>query len=59
MDPTECLEEIRAILSKDRRVQVTDLTQEQVARLHELVSGLDTWLSNGGFLPHQWGFAEE
>ena len=54
MDPNACLKEIRAILSEDRRIQPSDLSTEQVARLHELISGLDSWLSNGGFRPKDW-----
>ena len=54
MDPNEALKEIRSILESDRRIQPSDLTVEQVARLHELVAGLDGWLSAGGFLPNDW-----
>jgi hypothetical protein len=43
MDPTATLAEIRERLKHD-----------DVARILELFTSLDEWISKGGFLPEQW-----
>jgi hypothetical protein len=43
MDPTACLDELRAAVeAEDHEAAI------------ELFVGLDEWLSRGGFLPAQW-----
>ena len=50
-DPTDCL---NTIMRLTRRVkQHNDLTEE-VSLLANLISTLNTWLSDGGELPDQW-----
>ena len=49
MDPNAALEEIRRIIAKYADGRAYDAN-----RLAELTDGLDTWLSNGGFLPADW-----
>lgn len=49
MDPDAALAEIREILS--RRDMHEGLDAE---RLADLIDGLDTWISRGGFLPRNW-----
>lgn len=47
MDPNETLTEIRRLCS-------LDMSKDEANRLSDLISGLDNWLSNGGFLPKDW-----
>lgn len=55
MDPTKALEEIRERLAElSRDVDNGSLYHEGVQELLEMVSGLDEWLSTGGFLPKAW-----
>lgn len=54
MDPTAALHDLReAIRDAENPDQYTDreVAIEQVAASFE---ALDTWLSNGGFLPAEW-----
>lgn len=48
MDPDAALAQIRALL------RLTSITRSDAERLVELTEGLDTWLSQGGFLPAAW-----
>jgi hypothetical protein len=43
VDPTACLDELRAAVEAD-----------DCEAAAELFRGLDGWLSRGGFLPAQW-----
>jgi hypothetical protein len=53
MDPDVALNEIRAlvVLYNDDKV---GLTGWQITELVEKISGLDEWLTNGGFTPASW-----
>lgn len=52
MDPDEALRELRTIVA---RVQAEQrLSQADVERGAELFSGLDGFLSGGGFMPVAW-----
>lgn len=51
MDPNANLSEQREIVAASWERQ---LTRVEIARLGELTSALDGWLSNGGFLPKAW-----
>ena len=50
MDPDAALAEIRDIVGRYNR----DGGLVVDARLAELIDGVDTWLSTGGFLPNAW-----
>jgi len=47
MDPDEALAELRALAEKTISLDVAD-------EMQQLFSGLDEWLSKGGFLPKDW-----
>lgn len=51
MDPNAALKDIREIVAAFDK---ESCTQEDLETLAELVSNLDKWLSNGGFLPKPW-----
>ena len=56
MDPNEALELLRSFIG-----QVLDIgrfTIETVERGAEAALALDTWMSNGGFLPEEWARAK-
>lgn len=50
MDPDATLAEIRELLADAERVGWV----KDGDRLAELISALDTWIINGGFLPTAW-----
>lgn len=50
MDPNAALDEIRSLAARADG----GLGRSDAERLAELVSGLDSWLSGGGFLPSDW-----
>lgn len=51
MDPNATLARIREILNEeDSGIDVVD----ELIELSQLVSGLDGWISAGGFLPEAW-----
>jgi hypothetical protein len=52
MDPDVALREIREIAGSSDQP-----SEAGFRRLAELVDGLDTWLTNGGFLPTDWHLA--
>lgn len=59
MDPNEALAELRRLAATCEREDSlrgnTNLRKlEALDRWGELFSGLDNWLSNGGFLPLDW-----
>lgn len=58
MDPNTALAELRSLV----RVINSDIDDDTVAimatDLVNVVSGLDDWLSKGGFLPDDWKKAE-
>lgn len=60
MDPTEALTELRARTfyaqaHRDDGLEFPDVdTEENYARIVELILALDAWLTHGGFLPSQW-----
>ena len=61
MDPNACLEAMRTTTAHLLQLHRQEPTEEQElaivsasARLAELVSALDGWLSAGGFIPAQW-----
>jgi len=49
MDPDTALREIRTLLATERFDNIID-----TERLHDLVRGLDEWLTKGGTLPLTW-----
>ena len=49
MDPDTALREIRTLLAAERFDDIMD-----TERLHDLVRGLDEWLTKGGTLPLAW-----
>lgn len=51
MDPNTALARMRALTE---RADSQQLTLEEGFELAELISGLDQWLSRGGFLPTDW-----
>lgn len=52
MDPNAALAEIRELTAAFEHDGATD--EHDAVRLAELVSGLDEWLTRGGFLPDAW-----
>lgn len=55
MDPNANLAESRAIATRILDGGLSDeQTQEEAARLAELVQALDEWISRGGFFPDAW-----
>lgn len=53
MDPNAALAQLRAIL-ETARAEDRNLDRFDAACMDELFSGLDQWLSSGGFLPDAW-----
>lgn len=57
MDPNETLKRILS-LAAERLDDDQDLSNDEVYSLSydlaDLISGLDGWLSKGGFLPERW-----
>lgn len=56
MDPDVTLEEIRELVIKgqNREDRGYDMHPYDQSRLLTLLSGLDTWITQGGFLPEDW-----
>jgi hypothetical protein len=55
MDPTANLEEQRRLASwLSENIGSGRDTTVKAERLAALVTALDEWISNGGFLPRQW-----
>lgn len=52
MDPNANLSETRELVAKAFNGETLD--PHDTLRLAELVSSLDEWLTNGGFLPEAW-----
>ena len=55
MDADEALKRIRekvvaVLISRDNETLLND----EAGELAELVEGLDTWITKGGFLPAEW-----
>ncbi len=70
MDTNAALEEIRSTYAEMQRIEdapddpPTDADRyarhaELSARLRELIEGLDTWITRGGFLPQAWQQASQ
>lgn len=58
MDPTVTLRELREAIIQLGSVEFPDVLDDVHAARHAVIerwSALDTWLSNGGFPPAQWG----
>lgn len=57
MDPDANLKEQRQLLKKVEEALDSNepLANSDLERLLELTTGLDEWLSHGGFLPAAWG----
>lgn len=53
MDPNECLAEVRFLIAT-RNADPAGFSDDDTARLIELVEALDVWMATGGFLPEQW-----
>lgn len=54
MDPNGALQRIRAIVSDWEDPEGSGLDAWDMERALELFSGLDQWLTNGGYLPAEW-----
>ena len=58
MDPNEVLRLLREIVTEVNRNGVGDIRkkdlQDLVVYLSDLITNLDTWIVNGGFLPADW-----
>jgi hypothetical protein len=52
MDPNATLAELRTLAAID--AEDTDDADHDLARMQELVAGLDEWLSGGNYLPEEW-----
>jgi len=51
VDPDECLAMIRSLVNEMQDLTYND---SRPAELVEAVSGLDEWITSGGFLPEVW-----
>lgn len=49
MDPNATLAELIRIARANLESE-----EPEAARMAELIEALDTWICNGGFLPHRW-----
>lgn len=56
MDPNEALENLRTFIGLV--LDVGRYTAETVEAGAEAAQALDTWMSNGGFLPQEWARAK-
>ena len=54
MDPDTCLGKIRILLASIQEINSNEEANETLLELAELMSSLDTWMSQGGFLPLVW-----
>ena len=54
MDPDTCLSEIRSIVQHVDDPDESDTVEDRCERLVQLVDGLDTWISVGGYPPGAW-----
>jgi hypothetical protein len=54
MDPDTCLNEIRSIVQHVDDSDEPDTVEDRFERLVQLVDGLDTWMSLGGYPPGAW-----
>jgi primosomal protein N'' len=54
MDPDNCLEEIRKLLSELKGCSELELAMYISEELIEKIEALDTWISRGGYLPKAW-----
>ncbi len=54
MDPDTCLSEIRSIVQHVDDPDESDTVEDRFERLVQLVDGLDTWMSVGGYPPGAW-----
>ena len=54
MDPDTCLSEIRSIVQHADDPDEPDAVEDRFERLVQLVDGLDTWMSVGGYPPGSW-----
>lgn len=52
MDPNASLEKIRSLIAHVRENGHFDGYEDEI--LMDLVTGLDEWLTKGGFLPTEW-----
>lgn len=52
MDPDSALASIKSLIY--RVLEDEGLTPWEAVQLAQIVSGLDDWLSHGGFLPERW-----
>lgn len=61
MDPNANLTEQREIVARmlDETQESPDGFANDALRLAELIQALDEWISNGGFLPIQWGHVRD
>ena len=54
MDPDTCLSEIRSIVQHVDDPDEPDTVEDRFERLVQLVDGLDSWMSLGGYPPRPW-----
>ena len=54
MDPDTCLNEIRSLVQRLDDPDESDTVEVCFERLVQLVDGLDTWMSLGGYPPRPW-----
>lgn len=62
MDPNKALTDIRELITQYNEICPWDVHEQRVLvsiliELTDHVSGLDQWLSQGGFLPKEWEWA--
>lgn len=55
MDPDQALSDLRAIFKRYDQVNISFELQAELGReAREVFEGLDHWMTNGGFRPHDW-----
>lgn len=51
MDPTQALNDLRELI---KQFEGGDISLRAIHAIVDTFTGLDEWLSTGGFLPGQW-----
>ncbi len=54
MDPDACLSGIRSIVQHADDPDHPDTVEHRFDRLVDLIDGIDTWMSRGGYPPRHW-----
>ena len=58
MDPNANLKELRQLCDSMSKAELADqqYSQDDMARVLDLLTALDQWIAGGGFLPDAWQY---